>query len=205
MQAWSAARISREATIPTSGVTTGCAARHVAHHIDVGDVFAKEADGGFGGFRDPLHQFLCLNVPHIGLAGRGMDHGLADPAVRAADTDVLVGAAEAALYMSLEMGQGQHGIIVQHALADGHLFEPLAAFHREHGRAFRVGNVYGGKGPAIHLQRLSVLLGGIAVAGVIVASGSRFSNSSLTKVRGMMLGPFFSPVWSLTAILPSRT
>ena len=141
--------------------------RHVAHHIDVGNVFAKEADGGFGGFRDPLHQFLCLNVPHIGLAGRGMDHGLADPAVRASDTDVLVGAAEAALYMSLEMGQGQHGIIVQHALADRHLFEPLAAFHRKHGRAFRVGNVHGREGPSVHLQRLFVLLGGIAVTLII--------------------------------------
>ncbi len=80
-----------------------------------------------------------------------MDHGLSDAAVGTSDPDIFIGTAKAALDMSLEMGQGQHGIIVQQPLAHRHLRKPFPALYREHGGPLRVQDIHRAEGPAVHL------------------------------------------------------
>lgn len=63
---------------------------HVAHHVDINDVFAEVVNRGLCGFRHPLHEFLHGNAPEIVRASHGMDHRFADAAVGAADADVFV-------------------------------------------------------------------------------------------------------------------
>ena len=61
---------------------------------------------------DPLHQLLRSNAPHIIRTFYRVDHRLADSSVCTANTNVLVGTAEAAHHMTLKMSQDKQGIIV---------------------------------------------------------------------------------------------
>ena len=99
-----------------------------------------------------------------------MDPFFSDASVCAADTDVLIGSAEAAHGMSFEMGQSQEGVVVCQVLTYGHFFEPFAAFNREQSCAVLVHDVYGAEGPAVDLQGLPVRFGGVAVAFVVGVS-----------------------------------
>ena len=124
-------------------------------------------DRSLGGFGDPLHEFLLGDVPHVvGTRGR-VDPGFADAAVGAADADVLVGTAETALGVALEVGEGDHGIIVEQVVAHGHGLEPLATLHGDRHHALFVHDVDGAEGPAVDFQGLTVLLGRVAVALVV--------------------------------------
>ena len=96
-----------------------------------------------------------------------MDVALADASVRAADADVLVRAAEAAHHVTLEVRQNQQRVIVQHGLADVHLRKPLAALDRKRGNALGVRDVHRAERPAVDLQRLAMLFGGIAAALIV--------------------------------------
>ena len=93
--------------------------------------------------------------------------GLPDATVGAADAYVLVAAAESSHGVALEVSEGYHGIVVQQVLADGHLLEPLAALHGKQRGAVLVHDVDGAEGPAVHLERLSVRFGGVAVTFVV--------------------------------------
>ena len=135
--------------MPTSGVTTGSA-------------------------RQPS-QSRPLIVAALPL----VDHLLADPAVGAADADVLVAAAEAAHGVALEVGQHNKGIVVGKGLAHGHVVEPLAAIHGQIHSALGVGDVHRAEGPAIDLQGLAVLFGGVAVA---LIEGVGLDDGSLRQV-----------------------
>ena len=121
----------------------------------------------FRGLRHALHELLVADVPLVALAGRGVDHGLAGLPVRAADADVLVGAAEAALHVALEMGEGQQGVVVCQRPAHGHLCEPFPPGHREEDSPLRVHNIHRGKGPAVDAQGFPVLFRGVPVPGIV--------------------------------------
>ena len=71
--------------------------RHVAHDVNIRDILTKEIDRCLGRFGDALHQFLFRDRPHIIRAFLLMDPLLADASIRAADADVLIGTAEAAI------------------------------------------------------------------------------------------------------------
>ena len=161
--------------------------RHVPQNVDVGDVLSEEVNGSLGGFCDALHELLLRDIPLVRLARGGVDPCLADAAVRTADADVLVGAAEAALHVTLEMGQGQHGVVVQQIFAHGHLREPLSAFHRQKRGAVLVQDVHRGEGPAVHFQSLPVVFRGVAVAVVV---GVGLDDGSLREtLRDQLLHP----------------
>ena len=66
--------------------------------------------------------------------------------------------------MAFEVSQCQERVIVQHVFADRHILEPLAAFDRQQRVPVLVGDVDGGKGPAVVGDGLSVLLSRVAVA-----------------------------------------
>ena len=65
-----------------------------------------------GRFRDAFHQLFLADGPHVVRADSGVDLGLADAAIGAANANVLVGTAEAAHHMTLKMSQDKQGIIV---------------------------------------------------------------------------------------------
>ena len=113
-----------------------------------------------------------------------VDVAFSDPAVRAADADVLVASAETALDVALEVRQYEQRVIVQHTLADMHFLEPLAALDRQRSRTVRVGDVHRAEGPAVDLQGLAVVLGRIAAALVI---GVGFDDRRLRKAGGEQL------------------
>ena len=96
-----------------------------------------------------------------------MNHGLADFTVGAANADVLVRAAEAALAVALEVGEHEQGIVGEQMLAHVHLRKPLAAVYRQGHSAILVHDVHGRERPAVVQNGFAVLFGGIAVAGVI--------------------------------------
>ena len=102
------------------------------------------------GFRDPLHELFFTNGPLI-FARIGMDHGFTNAAVSTADTDVLVGAAKAALRMTFEMGENHKRIIVQQIFSDAHVLEPLAAMNRQVRRSVRIHDIHRTERPAIDL------------------------------------------------------
>ena len=130
-------------------------------------MLAEVVDGGLGRFGHALHEFLLGYAPLLFRPFRGVYPRLADSAIRAAYAYVLVAAAEAAHGVALEVSEGDHGIIVKQVLAYGHLLEPLAAVNGQKGRALGIHDVHGAEGPAIHLQCLAMLLGGVAVTLVI--------------------------------------
>ena len=96
-----------------------------------------------------------------------MNHAFADASVRAADADVLVGSAEAAHGMALEMGQHQKRIVVQKIFAHVHLVKPLASLDGERGDAVLIGDVHRAEIPSVDLQGLPVCFRGVAGAFVI--------------------------------------
>ena len=96
-----------------------------------------------------------------------MDPLLADAGVGAADADVLVGAAESAHRMALEVGERDHGVVGEHVVAHAHVLEPFAAGHGQKSRALLVHDVDGAEIPAVDGDGLAVLLGGVAVALVV--------------------------------------
>ena len=96
-----------------------------------------------------------------------MDHFLTDAPVRAADADVFVAAAEAALGVALEVGQDHHGIVIFQVGTHKHPGEPFAALDGEGVCALLVHDIHRAEGPAVDLQRLPVLLGGVAVSRII--------------------------------------
>ena len=140
---------------------------HVTHHVDVGHVSGEEVDGRLRRFGHTLHELLLLDVPLVGLPRRGVDHGLADAAVGTTDADVLVRTSEAALGMALEVSQGNQRIVVSQGLAHRHLLEPLSALDRQHCGALGIHDIDGAERPSVHLQRLAVLVGGVAVALIV--------------------------------------
>ena len=102
----------------------------------------------------------------IELTCPGVDLRLAAQGVRTADPDVLVGAAETAHDMALEMGQDKERIIAQQVAADRDLRDPLGPRDRKHGGAFLIHDIDRAEGPAVMSDRLAVLFGRIAVAGI---------------------------------------
>ena len=140
---------------------------HVSHDIDIAHMLAEEPDGRVGGFGDPLHQSLLADIPLILKSCVGMDPAFSDPAVRAADADVLVGTAEAAHHMSLEMSQRQHTVIVQHALSDGHGIEPFSVSNRKLSSTLVVRDIHVAEVPSVDLQCFPVLGRGVAVARIV--------------------------------------
>ena len=86
--------------------------RHVAHHIHKCNVVNKMVNNRLCRLGDPLHQLLSSNAPHIIRTFYRVDHRLADSSVCTANTNVLVGTAEAAHHMTLKMSQDKQGIIV---------------------------------------------------------------------------------------------
>ena len=81
---------------------------HVAHYVHVGDVLSKKVYGGLGALCHTLHELFLSNIPLVGLAGSGMDPGFAHTAIGTSYADILVGAAESALGVALEVGEGYH-------------------------------------------------------------------------------------------------
>ena len=125
----------------------------------------------------------ALVLVHIGLAG-GVHLHLAG-AGAAAHADVLDRAAEARALVALEVGQGEEGVVVHKVFAHAHFGEPLAAGDRQHHGAVGVQNVHRGKGPAVDLQGLPVLLGGVAVALVEGVGLDKDGNYVITAAAGM--------------------
>ena len=95
--------------------------RHVAHDVDIDDPFAEVVGHRFGRFGHPLHELLVRDVPHIVRAGGGVDRLFAGLAAGAADADIFIGAAEAALGMAFEVGQDEEGVVVFQVFAHLHL------------------------------------------------------------------------------------
>ena len=96
-----------------------------------------------------------------------MDHRLADAAIRTADADVFIRAAKAALGVAFEVGEDKHRIVVEDVFSHLHLGEPLAALDRQRRSSVRVHDVHRTEGPAVDLQGLPVLLGGVAAALIV--------------------------------------
>ena len=87
--------------------------------------------------------------------------------VCASDSDVFIAAAESALGMSLEVGEGDHRIVIQQMGTDRHLLEPLAAVDRKAHIAFLVHDVDGTECPAVYFQGPTVQGSGGTVAFVV--------------------------------------
>ena len=69
--------------------------------------------------------------------------------------------------MALEVGQGNQRIVVSQGLAHRHLLEPLSALDRQHRGALGIHDIDGAERPSVHLQRLAMLVGSVAVALVV--------------------------------------
>ena len=152
---------------------------HVAHHIDIRYVLAEIVRYRLAGLGHALHELLLGDIPLVVLTGSGVDPGLADAAVSAADADVLAAAAETSLGMSLEMGENDHRVVVGDVAAHRHAVEPFAAFHRQGQGVLLVHDVHGAEGPSVDLQSPAVLLGGVAVADIV---GIGLDNSGIRDI-----------------------
>ena len=69
--------------------------------------------------------------------------------------------------MTLEVGEREHRIVVQHMGAHVHFAKPLAAGNGQGGNAFLVHDVYGAECPAVVGDGFAMLFGGVAVAFVV--------------------------------------
>ena len=68
--------------------------------------------------------------------------------------------------MALEVGEDDHGVVVEKVLADVDFFEPLAALDRERHVSVLIHDVDGREGPAVRLQDFAVTRGRLAGARV---------------------------------------
>ena len=91
---------------------------------------------------------------------------LAGLAGSAADGDILERTAKTAHRMALEVGQHQHGIIVEQVLAHGHFLEVPSAGDGQGDVAVGIHDVHRAEGPAVGPQGLAVAFRGLAGAGV---------------------------------------
>jgi hypothetical protein len=139
-----------------------------------------------GRFRDAFHQLFLADGPHVVRADSGVDLGLADAAIGAANANVLVGTAKAAHRVALKVGQHQHGIIVQLVGANVHFGKPLAVLYRQGCHAVLVHNIHWAERPAVYFQGFAVLCGGVAVALVI---GIGFHNGAVGDLFHQALDP----------------
>ena len=96
-----------------------------------------------------------------------MDHPLPDLPVRASDADIFIAPAEAPHGMTLEMRQGDHGIIIQEVLSHRHMVKPFSSGNRKVCRSFRIRDVHRAECPPVDLQRFQMLLGGIPVTFIV--------------------------------------
>ena len=81
--------------------------------------------------------------------------------------------------MSLEVGKGEHRIIVEDIFSHGHLVKPFSILYRQENRAVLVHYVHGAERPAVYFERFSVLFRCIAVSLVICVC---FHNMSIGKL-----------------------
>lgn len=168
--------------------------RHVAHYVDVGDIFSEMVDDRFCRLGHALHEFLFFDVPLVVLTGSCVDPGLAYAAVGASDSDILVASAETALSVALEVGQNDQRVVVGKMSADRHLLKPFSSFDGEHRSAVFIEDVDGAESPAVDFERLAMLRGSVAVAVVVGVClddsgfGQIFRNQSPDPVVGDYVG-----------------
>ena len=98
--------------------------------------------------------------------------------------------------MPFEVGKYHKGVLVGRMAAHGHFFEPFATVNGQCQSIFLVHNIYGAECPAVHFQRPPVFVS------TILALGRSLSGRAFTYSRGIMFGPFCSPVCSFTPICP---
>ena len=140
---------------------------HVAQRIHVRDVRREMIDGGFGRFRHAFHEFFFRDAP-LAVGVSFMNPFFADFAVRAADADIFIRAAEASHRVAFEMREDDEGIVIQKPFADGHFFKVFAAGNGEERCAFRVDNFDGSDfRPAVHANGFQMFFGAVAIAGVV--------------------------------------
>ena len=96
-----------------------------------------------------------------------MDPFFAFTPIRTADADIFIRTAEAPHDMAFEMGEGQHGIIIQHILPDGHLTEPLAALNGEQSRSIFIRDIHRTECPAVDFERPAMFFGRITITFII--------------------------------------
>lgn len=140
---------------------------HVTHDVDVGDVLAEVVDHRFRGFGHTLHELFLGNIPLVGLAGSGVYPCFTDATVGAPDADILVATAKATLGVAFEMSEDDKGIVIEDMAAHGHTGEPFTAADGKSDGILLIEDVNGTKVPAVDLQGLAVLLGGVTVADVV--------------------------------------
>ena len=139
-----------------------------------------------------------------------MDHLFADLAVRAPDPDILIRAPKAPHHVSLEVRQRQHRVVIQKVLPDRHFFEPLAPLHGQSRRSLRVHDIHRTEGPAVHLQRLAVLLRREAIPVVVRVRlddrrlGQLRPHQRLDPVARNDIGPVLLPRMELDSDLPDQ-
>ena len=192
--AWSMAKISVDASMPTLGVTTGCGMyaftvardRHVTHDVDICYVLAKVVYYRFCRLRHALHKFFFGYVPLVVLPRCSMYPCFSYAAVGTADTYILIASAESSLCVSLEVGECQQELYRVRWLPTDILsnhFPPITGSVRVSSSSIIS---TGAEGPSVYLKSFTVLLGRIAVAFVVVlvsiiwASGSSCSTSAFT-------------------------
>lgn len=141
--------------------------RHVSHHIHVADMLAEEVDDSLGGFGHSLHEGLLADAPLVLGVGVGVYPGLADTAVGTTDADILVAAAEAADAVALEVREGHERVVAGEVRTDRHVGEVLTACDGQESRVFFVEDVNGAESPAVGLDGLTMVLGGVAIAAVV--------------------------------------
>ena len=66
--------------------------------------------------------------------------------------------------MAFEVGQHQHGVIIQDMFADGQFRKPFPAGNGKAYVPVLIHDVDGAEGPAVDFKGLEVILGGVAVA-----------------------------------------
>ena len=152
---------------------------HAAEHVEVDDVFPKIIDGGFGGFGHVFHQgfFRRPYIPVFGdvIGGNAVHLAFSDASVGATDGEIFHGAAEAAHGVAFEVGEDDHGVVIDDVSAHGNFFEVVPAADGKGDGAFFVHDVDGAECPAVHGEGLAVELCGVAVAFV---EGIRFHNGA---------------------------
>ena len=124
--------------------------RHISHHVDVCYMLSEEIGDSLGRFGHTFHEFLLGNIPLVVLPRSGVYPRLAYAAVGAADTDILVAAAKAALRVPFEMSKHHQRIIVGDVAAHRHFAEPLAALDWQSHGVFLVKYVNRAESPPVH-------------------------------------------------------
>ena len=130
---------------------------HVSQYIDICDTLAEMVGNGFTSFHHAFHEQGAAGPCLISIA---VDLLFSCLPRSATNGNIFERTAKSAHRMTFEMGEDNHGIVIQQMTADGYLLEPFSSGNRERGISVLIHDVYSGKGrPTVLLQCFAMPLG----------------------------------------------